>query len=394
MFRIVVVLLAAVLAAMPASAGTILYATAATPGRIDGFCLGDNGALAPSPKVSVTTSGARPRRLVVANGVLYAAETDRVEAYSIGPRGGLTRIGRTKALKDMHPDDLAIAPDFTHIYVPQRAFTRVAAYRLGPDGAPEENFSSCVQGAVGVGYSRVSSTSGNGAISIFKLGSDGSLPATDCHLATKGRSRSDRTTPYALRTNLHTPESFIIDGDTIYVEQRGAKRIAAFRLEADGAWACPTTKDGGPAVNDTLKCPCLDPTDTKTCPTKKLKQQKSLSRTNTVFPYTDLLLEGSTLIGSQFFHGRVDAYVINSDGTLPKSPSGTTEEDVRMSPVRMTVSADGRTLYVSAGEDDRIRAYRLNDRNLPAATPFSETDVSKGSFPNEVAIAMLPEGCD
>src|SRR5438132_13016143 len=85
------------LAALPAAGGTILYATAATPGRIDGFCVGRGGALTPGATVHADTGGTEPRRLLVANGVLYVGESDRVEAFSIGPRGGL-RLLRSTAL--------------------------------------------------------------------------------------------------------------------------------------------------------------------------------------------------------------------------------------------------------------------------------------------------------
>jgi 6-phosphogluconolactonase (cycloisomerase 2 family) len=403
MFRTLPGLLAIALAAAPARADQILYATAATAGRIDGFCLHDSGSLVPTPRFQVSTGGLRPRRLLVANNILYVAETDRVEAYRIGTHGGLVRVGSTKVLHKMHPDDLELSPDGTVLYVPQRALIRVAAYRLGPDGAPENDFSSCIQGPIGAGFSNllvhngllyVSSTGSAGSISIFKLGADGSLPSTGCHGARKGEPRTEPTTPYSHRTKLRVPESFLINGDLLYVEQRVAKRIAAYRLEPDGGFTCPTTHDGAPAADASLKCPCPAGSDSTTCPPKKLQRQKSVSRTGSVFPYTDLILvRGPTLLGSQFFHGRIDAYRLKPDGSVPKAPNGHTTENLRTSPVRMTVRAGGSVLYVAAGEDDRVQAYRLDDNGVPDLTPFSETDVQDGSFPNDVAIAMLGGGC-
>src|SRR2546427_2892676 len=69
-------LFVALLAAEPALAGSILYATAASQGqqRIDGFCLGAGGALAATPGVQIGTLGELPRRVLVGNGVLYVAE--------------------------------------------------------------------------------------------------------------------------------------------------------------------------------------------------------------------------------------------------------------------------------------------------------------------------------
>src|SRR5437773_3175952 len=88
------------LAARPVVAGTILYATAASQARVDGFCVRDGGGLATTPSTHVDTGGTEPRRLVVANGVLYVGELDRVEAFKIGLHGGLTPtpIAATKTI--------------------------------------------------------------------------------------------------------------------------------------------------------------------------------------------------------------------------------------------------------------------------------------------------------
>src|SRR5438876_1452813 len=81
-------LFVALLVAEPALAGSILYATAASQQRIDGFCLGADSALAATPRVQIGTLGGLPRRVLVGNGVLYVAEVDRIEAFTIGARGG------------------------------------------------------------------------------------------------------------------------------------------------------------------------------------------------------------------------------------------------------------------------------------------------------------------
>src|SRR5262245_9015409 len=90
----------AVLIARPAGAGRMLYATAASDDRIDGFCLLRSGEIEGSPRVTRSTAGTQPRRLLVADGVngpadgvddvLYVVEADRVEAFRIGDRGALS----------------------------------------------------------------------------------------------------------------------------------------------------------------------------------------------------------------------------------------------------------------------------------------------------------------
>src|SRR5439155_22275265 len=77
-------------AALPAAGGTMLYATAASLGRVDGFCVGAGGGFVPGAMVRhADTGGTEPRRLLVANGVLYVGERDRVEAFAIKPNGNL-----------------------------------------------------------------------------------------------------------------------------------------------------------------------------------------------------------------------------------------------------------------------------------------------------------------
>src|SRR5207253_5411746 len=58
-------LFVALLVAEPAPADSILYATAASQQRLDGFCLGADGALAATPTVQTATGGPFPRRVLV-----------------------------------------------------------------------------------------------------------------------------------------------------------------------------------------------------------------------------------------------------------------------------------------------------------------------------------------
>ena len=92
--------------------------------------------------------------------------------------------------------------------------------------------------------------------------------------------------------------------------------------------------------------------------------------------------------------GKPDSFKLKTDGKTRKQPSSTTEEDVRMSPVGLIAPPGGDIVYVAAGEHDRILAYRLKRNGVLAqGTPFSETEEQPGSFPNDVAIAVLPGGC-
>ncbi len=108
------------------------------------------------------------------------------------------------------------------------------------------------------------------------------------------------------------------------------------------------------------------------------------------------------LFASAFRQGRTDRYRINDDGNLTRRRKGSTRTDLRTTPVRMTIGefedtpGSGevrRVLYVAAGQADRVQAYRLRKRDRLRSKPFSQTDVLKDSFPNDVAIAELTGPC-
>jgi len=133
--------------------------------------------------------------------------------------------------------------------------------------------------------------------------------------------------------------------------------------------------------------------------------------------YEDVVKFRQSLLGTQFFKNRVDYYRLKPDdpkGPLPKN-HGESEVDVRITPVRATAvsvlairgecsdtdparpcdcPADGKcgVLYVGAGSLDRVSAYALFANGKMGRTPFDMTDEQTGSFPNDVAVVVLPAG--
>src|SRR5437660_1411696 len=87
------------LAARPAAGDTMLYATAATVGRVDGFCVNRGGALTPGASVHADTgvdpsspgvhdSSSNPRRILVGNGGLGPCSAQRSTVCQGGSRAG------------------------------------------------------------------------------------------------------------------------------------------------------------------------------------------------------------------------------------------------------------------------------------------------------------------
>lgn len=408
----------AVLVARPAGAARMLYATAATPNRIDGFCVRDNGALAPTPSVRLEIRGTQPRRIVVVDDVLYAVEADRVEAFRIGPRGGLSLLGRTQPRPRSGPRDAALSSNRTMLYVPDRSRSRIVGHALDADGRPAADFTTCLQGEIGASYQNlvvngdklyVSSSAGSGRIQAFGIAADGTLfgstgspTVSECVGATADAARPPATPPLSERRKIGDVKSFVIVGDLVYAEDRLRRRIRAFRLQPDGNFPPSTDvkncENAGPSAGIT----CVADTDCVNdvacsegicnCKTRKRTWPRAESKTKRVAQYQMILHHGSALLGTQFFRGRIDSYALGADGQLPRRPARLSRADLRFTPVRLTT--DQNVAYVAAGEFDRILAYRLRENGVLAATdPFSQTDEQEGSFPNDVAIAMLAAGC-
>jgi 6-phosphogluconolactonase (cycloisomerase 2 family) len=385
--------LVALLAAGPAIAGNILYATAATPGRVDGFCLLGDGSIASNPTVSVTTgdvpSESQPRKLLVGRAVdgkqvLYVAEFDRVEVFRIDPHGGLRRIGATPSISGMRPLNMALSADSRILYVPQTGRARVAAYPLEDDGSPKGDFTSCIQGPDAAVYQHilindsllyVTNSGLPDGVQVFPINADGSLPAAPDQCRNRqDEKRPPKTAPSSVRNKLSGVKALALKDGVLYVVQRGVSKIDAFRLMDDGNFQAERTKGKNG---------------------KKKVYQKPLNTTDKIVIYEGMILYKNTLLVSNFGRGRIDAYAIRKgrrQGKLPKQPTVESQEDVRMSPVG--IYAFGDVVYVGGGALDQVIAYRLRKNgSLRQRNPFSETARLNGSFPNDVTVAVLDDTC-
>ncbi len=412
----------ALLVARPALAGSILYATAASQQRIDGFCLGADGALAATPTVQIGTAGGLPRRVLVGkdsigNGVvLYVAQLDRIEAFRIGEHGVLHSLGDTVPVNHPHldPRDLALSPDGKTLYVTHQGF--LEAFALNADGSLPKRFTSCVQAANASTFLDAQATAGllyvsaddiPGRIAIYRLNADGSLPDMGCTSNASKKTRPAFRQWDSARRRLQKPKAFVVVGDMIYVEERALRRITAFRLQPDGTFCDAKHKDA--AGNPVAPESCGDLTyflPTKRCERrqeKKQRQQCPSSQTASVLQYESMILapSGDTLLGTQYFKGRLDAYRLRTDSRLPgdppvklpEQPTFMSDKNPVMTPVRLTATT--KAVYVAGGELDRVVAFHLNANGVPDGQgPFSRTDEQTNSFPNDVGVAVLSGSCE
>ena len=395
-----------------AGAGTMLYATAATTGGVTGYCLGPTGAIVnPSPIVNVATHGGSPSRMVTSpdGRFLYVAETNMTEVWRIGERGQLQRAGQipeAPALKGMNSHDIAVelSPDGTQpvLYLPQRQQNRVAAFPLDPETGlspvTARSGLTCVRDTAPAGWESIAvangflyaarTKGGFGEVAVYKLSPDGNfLDGVDA----KGNavSASDCTAvvvPYAQRQKLNGAAPLVMLDDILYVGERFRMAISAFQL-------CPNQFSSDPAV-----CPpggfFNDPKTNKKGVVTNRYRQPRLSRTHNNIRYNALALADRIIFGAQFQKGRIDAFALNDDGSLPSGATRITKADIRTSPFRMFV--DNGVLYVGAGASDNAQAYRLDASGMfeSNATPFSETTILRNTFPNEVRVVEISGSCD
>jgi hypothetical protein len=152
MRRFVLCMALAIASVRPLGAQTMLYSTAASAGRVDGYRVFDDGSLSPDPTTQKSTAGIRPRRIINRGCNLYVLEKDRVEVFRIHQPGGLELIGGTKAATDVRAHDIELWPATgtpSTMYVPFRRQGAIAAYPLDDQGRP--NYQPETQGRIEVG---------------------------------------------------------------------------------------------------------------------------------------------------------------------------------------------------------------------------------------------------
>jgi hypothetical protein len=419
-------------AATPAAAAQILYATAAIPNRVEGFCLGTNGGMELRPVIQQDTVD-NPRRLLLPpqpdgspGDVLYVAGRHRVESFLIRVNGGLESIGATRSINGANPFDIAVNAARTRLYVPRRSHNRIEAYPLDPvTGAilggdmtscavlrPDVNLQDVEVGMAAGGealYVTASTsafvTGKKGRVDVFAI-TDGELPdrydefadpqgAVRCGnpdatttttststssttLTTTVTSTSTTTTvdtrftePLSTRKKLRGPGPFVLAEPFLYVFDLFSRRIIQFEL-TDGLF----TDDEQPRV----------------------------TATDEVGRFLDLIRAQSTLLGAADIQGRVRAFRLKADDdglptTLPRQPQRQTNQIIDSTPVRITVGTSdggGQVLYVPGGESNRVHAYRMIDgsRGLsPEAKGFSATERRQGTFPNDAVVAQIAGTC-
>jgi 6-phosphogluconolactonase (cycloisomerase 2 family) len=429
MRRIVLCVALAAASARPVAAETILYATAASENRVDGFSVADNGAPSQEPVAQRPTGGLLPRRLVAHGCNLYVAESDRVEVFRIGAGGRLDLIGATRKSEDARAHDIEVSADGLTLYAPLRRLGAIASYPLDAEGKPNDSVitengvpaggpTSCIYGPVGADWEDIALANGKlyaaytNRIEVFGITDTGQLTGTapvphdnnddgtigedetacPAYATTPSGAieqcidrsispvpdRPDQTCSFSFRGHMAGAVGLVVDGSALVSSQRFTHLLLGFVLDATGNF--PPISETNPQF-----------------PTAKEKKQerrmRKKNKTDELIRYIGLTVlhedDGRSIIYAAGYAGRVDAFRLREDGTLPKQPNmNSTPKDVTSTPVRTAIgsTAGGRpVLYVASGELDRVQAFRLSDQgSIDESTSPAETNEQKGSFPNDV----------
>ena len=428
MRRIALLVALTVASARPVVAETILFATAASQNRIDAFGVANDGAPSPDPVAQHSTGGVLPRRLVGHGCNLYVAENDRVEVFRIHPGGRLELIGATRASKEMRAHDIEVSDDGLTLYAPIRQMGAIASYPLDAEGKPNDSVitengvpaggpTSCVYGPVHADWEDLALANGKlyaaftNRIEVFGItdtgqltgvaqvphdnNDDGTIEAdeTSCPFYATTPSgviepcidpdirprpdRPDPTCPFSARGHMAGAVGLVVEGTALVSSQRFTHLLLGFVLDATGNL---------PAFG-------VDPAFPTAKEKKKERKSRKKNRTDELIRYIGVTVlheaDGQPIIYAAGYSGRVDAFRLGTDGTLPKQPNmQSTPKDVTSTPVRTAVgtTAGGRpVLYVASGELDRVQAFHLFDGGrIDAGTSPAETNEQHGSFPNDV----------
>ncbi|HLK11226.1 MAG TPA: hypothetical protein VKW76_07590 [Candidatus Binatia bacterium] len=398
--RVLVALAAAAVAAVPARAGRILYVTESSQSRIDGFCINPDGSLVPAPAVQAPTSGGDLRRVIVGTApdgtarALYVAEADRVESFPIHADGSL---GPAVFKFVTDPRDVAVWSEQNRLYVPDNTpgKKRIIAFPLDPATGvlvPGQSSPSIVKESAAALLEGMAFTPGrlyvssddqltNIWVDVFFLDASGNITTSngtiDCaEVNGKVPKVCRRVIPGGARVIALSPDASIL-----YADLEFARQLGTYAIAPDGTFPLvPKTKIGKKCAENPGSDACF-------------KRVKPTSRTAPHASYLSILVHRSAAFGSVFGKGRIDAYRLKADGRLRRVVSLATPDDLRLSPVRMTAS--DTVLYVATGLFDEVRAYPLSRKTgaLASSSPFSATNQQTGSFPNDVAIAVLSGPC-
>jgi len=322
----------------------VIYAALTNDDQIVAYRLGTDGLLQAEPFDSISIEN--PRDLLLKDGVLYAALKDRVVALQLGADGSLPPLptSQTTPSRDAEGVDLLILGDV--LYVAFENLQRICAFQLEFNGqlTPDPISTS---GTSTSDYRTIAAANG------FLYGATLSSAQVDTYIIQPDGSLPGIPEAQDPVTVVYRPEDILVSNGILYAIAQSRERIEAFDILKNG-----------------------------------LPHDEWDYRTNSVQRYARLLLDGDRLYASGFSKGRIDVFLLEPDGGLPKAPFAYSSADAATFPINMVLN-DG-ILYVTQSGPGRVDAYVLGADGSPPLYPSSSTNNIEGSEPLGLAIGSFP----
>ncbi|HEY2775117.1 MAG TPA: hypothetical protein VGK20_13810 [Candidatus Binatia bacterium] len=326
----------------------VIYAAENHGNRIDAFRLGTDG-LMPARPFSTMFVDSSPNRVTVANGVLYATLHDRVISATLGADGSLPAVPTSGSLTRTDYDPVELEVRDGVLYVAAAGIGLVQSFVIRADGTIPVDATSSGNGEFPADFSTIaldggflySSSRETQFIDMFILRGDGTVPI-------KAQNQNPRD-------SVSLPDHMVIHHPFLYVTSASDKSVREYRLETSG----------------------FVPGDYE-------------SRTKNDQYYPNFLVEGPILYGAAYSVGELDLFHVNAGGTLPEElPYFRTTADPASFPSSLILH-DG-ILYVAQAGLNRIDAYVLDSDGTPPLLPSSSTrETTSDSLPLSIALYQLP----
>ena len=364
-------------------AGTtsILYVANNGSDNVSGYSINaTSGTLAAIPG-SPFSNVSGPSAMAVSSNGFFAyvtnSRTNNVTAFRVSTEGALLLVPPTPAnpnpvAVDAAPSTLAISPDIKHLYVANHGNDTVAAFNIEAAGAltlipPTAGNTNpvAVNGADPASMAIPQSgkflyvaNSGSNDVTAFSIGATGLLS----RIAPSGGNANP------VSTGGSAPKGAAIspNGSFLYVANSGSDNLTVFQVGANGLLTLvpPTGSNINPVPAG------------GTTPNALM-----------------ISLDGRFLYVANG-GGNVSTFTIGGDGLLtlvPSSAGNLNPVSAGTTPVALTISQDGRFLYV-ANQGGRISAYTINTETgaLAPLTALAGNPFPTGTTPSAIATPGRP----
>ncbi len=326
----------------------VVYACMSRADRVDAYRVGTDGRLEARP-FSRVLGLENPRRLTVANGVLYVALFSGIVSLELGEDGSLPSkpTAATTPFPGQQIFEMKVRGD--RLYAAAEGFSRVEAYELDdqgriasdPESVSSGNFSTTFRTLDLQGDFLYAAGRDSSVIDIFHIRSDGSLP-----------EQAEIQIP---ETFIGLPDDLLIDQGVLHVTNGGGQNISSFFINGDAL----------------------------------LSDEPDAETEGGEF-YANLEMGDGVIYAAAFQRGRIDTFPIDPTTGLAEEaavPLLSTAADPASLPSGLVRHLN--VLYVSQAGLGRVDAYFLNSAGLPTEFPSSSTDEVEDGFPTDVAIYEL-----